>query len=164
MNGSSLQSLVSKLLQVDPLKRHTATQALNDLCLLTHIQNKHPKQTIVSSKQSCINLLESSLVTIKIPRGTKIPLGMNFSLRKSYFKSERISDDKNSFFYNSINIQDISLDSNPLNAFGIKDSLKTQSQYDSNNLDVKNDIKQIKLNKRRNCFFNSIFRFRKEKL
>lgn len=164
MKGSSLQSLVSNLLQVDPLKRHTATQALNDLCLDTPIQNKHPIQTIVSFKQSCTKLPESSQVTIKISRGTKIPLGTKFPLRKSYFKSERISNDKNSIFDNSINIQDISLDSNPLNAFGIKDSLKTQSQYDSNNLEVQNDIKQIKFNKRRNGFFNSIFRFRKEKL
>lgn len=119
---------------------------------------------ILSSKQYCTNLPEISLVTIKISRGTKIPLGTKFHLRKSYFKSEKISNDKNSIFENPINTQDISLDSNPLNAFGIEDSLKIQSQYDSNNLDVQNDIKQIKLNKRRNGFFNSIFRFRKEKL
>jgi uncharacterized membrane protein len=148
------------------LKRPDATQALNNFSLVTPTQSKHPIQTVGSSTFfEKVGLFETSRVTIELSRGTKIPLGTKFPLKKGFFKTEKISNDGNSFITNSISMQDISLiEINNFDASGINDSLKIQAQYDIRNLDGQNNVKQIKVNKRRHGFFNSIFRFRKEKL
>jgi hypothetical protein len=141
---------VSTLLQVDPLKRPNATQALKDLSLVTPTQRKHPIQTVRSTAYSTTNLFETSPVMIQLSRGTRIPLGTKFPLKKSYLKTEKISNDG-----------ETEID---FGASGINDSFKGQSRYDFHNLDDQCDVKQNKVNKRRHGFFNSIFRFRKEKL
>lgn len=162
MKGRSqgLQDLVSKLLQVNPVKRYNSTEALNDPFLITPILKKHPIQTAKSSSNTSRNPSESSQVMTKLSRGTRIPLGTIFPPKQS-LRTERIYDE------NSINhsndIENILLFENSMNTSGIVDSMKLQSQYNPNNHDMYSDMKKINYSKRQHGCFNAIFRFRKEK-